>query len=789
MLDRYDLCGSDVDRAARIETLSGAEQVLLSPQTKALAEELEGLRFHSHSRFYLKGLGWSEVFELLWNGREPRRPHGSSQDRYPGPRSDFVGRTRELGELRKRLNESRLVTLTGPGGMGKTRVAMEIVRHSDAEPWAARGVSFASLDQIAVDTEQAVHDALVASLQLDPASAGGAISALQAELRGGPSLLVIDNCETAPQSVATTVFELLTCCPQLRILATSQRQLGVLTLEAVFNLQPMSSPVGEVATVATLESLDSYQMFVASARRTEPSWNVAETDVKTLARILRLTDGVPLAIELVAAAVPYSSLGEIATELAATPLGEITDAEDIAGTVAGPLRERHRSLLRCFEWSFMHLTDAERDGFTRLGVFAENFTEAAVRQVCEIEAPRKLLSRLMRASLVKRRADVAPSRYSMLRITRAFARLKAGAAGIGDQLETRYVQFFSDLVTPSSEGDEVEQVIAWEHDWPDLLAAAYLAQKLGDQKAVWQISRSLGPFLMHRGLWLERERLNRAAIVAAEQAKAWAPLQRSLLDLGVVLEAKGHWDDALAVFRRSLDLAQSYANPSPSPQAMTLQRMGRVLERMGRVKDAQGALEELARLTPQLSKPKSRANSLFHEGRMLEKQGRWLDAEAKYRESLRIFESCGDAEGIAYGHGNLGVILTLRGDWDAAERELRRSLLQWRDIGSTKHQGIVLTQLGDMFRRRGQYQDAQRCLEESLQLRVDSPKGRAVTLGMLGRILRSQRNWPDAEKALRSSLKISESLSDAEGEGRVYDELGTTYMFQRRWPEAAAAFE
>jgi len=119
VLDRYDLCGSDVDRAARVETLSGAEQVLLSPQTKALAEELEGLRFHSHSRFYLKGLGWSEVFELLWNGREPRRPHGSSQDRYPGPRSDFVGRTRELGELRKRLNESRLVTLTGPGGMGK----------------------------------------------------------------------------------------------------------------------------------------------------------------------------------------------------------------------------------------------------------------------------------------------------------------------------------------------------------------------------------------------------------------------------------------------------------------------------------------------------------------------------------------------------------------------------------------------------------------------------------------------------------------------------------------------
>lgn len=788
VLDNYDLSGPDVDKAWRIMSEAGAEQVFLSPQTKTLAEALVGFSFHSHGRRFLKGLGWNEVFELLWGTRIPRSPLGDSHNPTPGPQSNFVGRTQELETLRKSLSEHRLVTLTASSGMGKTRIAWEISLHSADEPWAEQGFSFAHLDQIAIDTASAVYDALIASLRLDSAAAGGAMAALRAEFQAGPALLILDNCETALESIAEITNQLLTSCPHLRILATSHRPLGLRGVEAVINLGPMTLPMGESATVAALETQDSYQLFLAAARRARVGWSVPDAKAGTLSRLLRLTDGIPLAIELVAAAVPLSSLERIADDLEATPLGDVTDAEILFGSIVGSGPERHLSLLRCFQWSFNHLSHQERHLFTQLSVFAETFTETAARRVCGLENARPLLAGLVRANLIYLSADLNPSRYFMLRIGREFARIKASEAGIESQLNERYVHFFHELATFGVNLDEVEESITWEDEWPDLLAAAQKAQQLADRQAVWQISRALSPFLMRRGLWTERERLNRSAVVSAQEVGAERPLVHSLIDLGVVLEALGRWDDAATVLQHSLDAAQQNPRSDINSQAKALERLGRIHEKLGRPEDATRAFEALQKLTPKLITAKSRSRALEQEGHMLQKQGRWLDAERKYRDSLALRQASDDTQGVAYSRSSLGVNLTLRGDWQAAEAELRKSLRDSAALGLTQHQSFVLRHLGSLFRSQGRYADAQRYLEESVRLCDTDPKGRAVTLGMLARVFRIQRRWADAEDALQKSLEISESLSDRPGLSRVYGELGTTYRLQRRWDEAIAAF-
>ena len=700
---------------------------------------------------------------------------------------DFIGRERQLREVGERLKGHRLVTIVGPGGIGKTRLSLEIVKRKAGEDAPALLMAVVSFELVPENSEGAVLDALVSGLKLSPGEAGSR-TALVKRFQDAPVLLVLDNCETARTSIGGIVRYLLTKCPNLRILANSQQQLGLGELEAVYELPPLSVPDDRAEPQDTLDHLESYQLFVTRAQMAAASWTPEANSTVSMRRILQLTEGIPPAIEIIAAWAPAMSLAQISTELEKTPFAPVTVRDEYDSVES----ERHRSLLRCFEWSFDHLAKAspkDAEGFNRLGVFVGRFTEDAVKNICEVEAPRELLLHLAKMSLVHPCSGTDPRRYSMLRHTRVFAQEKARACGIWQGLLARHMDYFFNLAVPLNESGEWEQILPAfpNEDWADFIAAADTAGSIGNRSAVWRISRAMSPFLHQQGLWSEREKLNRAAVKAASDANYWVALERSLIDLGIILEAQGLWEDAAEQYRRSLYFANRNVAPNPNHQAMALQHLGTVLARMGDVDGAERAGRKLSEVTRLLDHPKVKARSLDEEGKMLTSRGDLAGAEAKYRESYQVRESNYDDEGLARSRMNIGTILTLRGVWDEAEEELRKSLSFWCSQKIVREQGITLHLLADLFRRQGRYPEARDYCDQSLKCRDDDPKGRAVTLSLLGRILRFQRDFVNALIASQQSRELCRSLGDAEGESIALDDIGTAYALQHLWDEALIA--
>jgi predicted ATPase/tetratricopeptide (TPR) repeat protein len=693
-------------------------------------------------------------------------------------------------EVEERLQTSRLVTVVGSGGMGKTRLALEIIRRQNGGVTRDTEMAFISFESVTDNSEGAVLDAMVSGLRLIPGDTGGLRGALLKRLRDASMILVLDNCETARSNIAPIVRELLNQCPKLKFLATSQHQLGLTGgLEAVYELPPLSVPDERAGSLDALQTLESYELFVTRARMAADSWMPEKDSLPSLRRLLQLTDGIPLAIEIVAAWAPIVSLAQICEDLDQTPFARVTEFDEYSSVAS----ERHRSMLRCLEWSFTHLSKTspkDADGFNRLGVFAGRFTEDAVGEICEVEAPRELLARLVKMSLLHSCLGTEPRRYSMLRFTRAFAQGKARTLGIEQVLIERHVNFFLKLAFTSNEKGawEAEPLASFDNDWSDMVAAANAAPLVGNLQAVWQISRALGPFLKQRGFWTERERLNWAAVKAASDANYWAALERAHIDLGIILEAQGLWEKAAEQYRRSLFFSnRNTVTPNPNNRAMALEHLATVLSRLNDTDGAARARMKLSEIAVLLG-PFAQARSLDVEGRLFEGDGDLVNAEAKYREAFRIRVSIGDENGLARSWSNIGTILTLRGVWDEAEDALRESLSFWTTRSMSAESGVVLYLLADLFRRQKRYDEAKENCEQSVKCRGNDPKGRAVTLSLLAKICRSQRDFGNALVALQQSRELCRSIGDPEGESISLDDIGTLYVSQRQLDEALKTF-
>lgn len=460
----------------------------------------------------------------------------------------FIGRKNQISEIEELLKSNRLITLVGLGGIGKTRLVKEIIKRKIEDAARKEAIAFVSFEYVTNDSEGEVLDTLVSRLKLAPANAEDRLQALVRLFKATPVLLVLDNCETSRTSIAKVVSPLLGRCRTLKIIATSQHQLG-LKSEALCKLLPLSVPDDSPASLDSLEHFESYKLFINRVQMVDDTWIPGPDSAVSVRQLLQLTEGIPLAIEIVAAWAPFfSSLTDICNELAEKFL--IMKKDEFSIDALG----RHQSMFLCFEWSLGNLLPDEAAIFKRLGVFEGRFTIEAVHAVCEVDEPRKLLMHLVKKSLVHVCPGTDPLRYKLLNFTRAFAREKAKAEGLNQQLSKRHLDYYLSLIQPSA--DEVtgqdEVVVWWEEDWRDLLAAANAAPSIGDLQAVWQISYALGPFLQKRGLWSEREQLNRASVKAAEEANCWAALERSLINLGIVLEAQGRWEDAAEQYKKSL---------------------------------------------------------------------------------------------------------------------------------------------------------------------------------------------------------------------------------------------
>ena len=468
-----DYFGSTVNRAARLMSIAHGGQILMSQAAEVLVrDELDdGILLVDLGEHRLRDLSRAErVFQVAHPELEQEFPALRSLEAYPGnlpvQLTSFVGRDEELVMLADALDESRLVTLSGVGGVGKTRLALqvaaEVLHRFDDGVWLC--------ELGATNDPEFLGQVLVAALGVQPRPGRSLVESVCDYLAGKQALIVFDNCEHLLDAAAGIAEAILRAAPEVRVLATSRELLGVAG-ERVVGVRSLSVASGpDVEAIAACESV---RLFVERAGATRSGFRLDATNAEPIVEICRRLDGIPLAVELAAARVTSMGPGEIA---------DLLD-ERFELLTGGRRRgvERQQTLRATVDWSYSLLGERDRVVFDRLGVFAGSFDADAATAVAgadELSAwdVRDALDDLAAKSMVD--LDTGPggaTRYRLLETLRQFALEHLGDARQAQEYRRRHAAYyagFAELAGPGMEGpDEVSWAARFEVELDDLRAA------------------------------------------------------------------------------------------------------------------------------------------------------------------------------------------------------------------------------------------------------------------------------------------------------------------------------
>ncbi len=350
----------------------------------------------------------------------------------PAPTSSFIGRRRELQDLTTALDRFRLVTITGPGGAGKTRLALELARRHASTPLHPDGVWLVNL--AGVSNPDLVASAVAGALELQLPGRRPAANTLVAQMAGRHLLLVLDNCEHLLPTLSSFVGGLLAQCPDLVVLTTSREPLG-LTGEIAWRTPSLDLPPDtEAPEPGALAGVESVALFVSRAGAVAPSFVLDESTAPAVAAICRRLDGIPLALELAAARLAHISVGQI--------LDRLGDALSVLAS-RGHLIDRQQTLAATLDWSYELLTDDEQSAFRRLAVFAGGFDLDAAAELCGVGEMIAVLSRLVDKSLVVADASGKTARYRLLEVVRQYAEARLTETGGLEDARRRHRAWFA----------------------------------------------------------------------------------------------------------------------------------------------------------------------------------------------------------------------------------------------------------------------------------------------------------------------------------------------------------
>jgi len=643
----------------------------------------------------------------------------------------LVGRESELNDIVQAVTRARLLTLTGPGGTGKTRLALAAAR-SARESFPA-GVCWVELAQI---EDPGIVAPTVASRLGVPDTPGQDVTEAVAEYVADHQVLVVlDNCEHLAGAAALLAENLLAACPALTVMVTSREALGV---EGELNWQvpPLSLPrPGPAPTAAALAGSDAVKLFEQRAQLVRPSFRVTDDNAAEVASICQRLDGLPLAIELAAARMRIMSSAALAERL-----------DDIFAVLVGGARSahpRHQALRATLDWSHDLLDGEERTAFRRLSVFAGGFTlEAAERVVAggdiKPASMLELLTRLADKSLVRVEHARDDARYHLLVTIRDYARDRLGEAGEADPVRQAHLSYFTELaelaaariegVEAGGSGLELE-LDRLDTELPNLRKAAEFAAEAGDPVAALRIAGALDRYAYLRGRYHEIRQWLDAAVTAYPDAPA--ELRAKVL-LGSGRLALLQCDYAPAVRR----------------------------------------LEAALRLYRELAEPRGIAGALQVLGSVAREQGRYARSVELHAESLAVAEAAGDRWAAASAHGYLAFVSWLQRDFDRAAAEAGTALAMSRDLGDVEGAAWSLISLGTVARYQGEVERAATLLAESQALSegIGFREGIAWCCEQRG-LLAAVDGDPAAITLLRRSLELHAELRDRWRMSSVLEDL------------------
>ncbi|MBI5653151.1 MAG: tetratricopeptide repeat protein [Chloroflexi bacterium] len=692
----------------------------------------------------------------------------------------FIGREKEIAEIkrlldlpgsgnREGLHSARLITITGAGGAGKTRLAIQVAQDlrglQDLEGLRfPDGVWFVDLAPLA--NPDLVSQTVATVFGLQEQGNRAITDLLRDYLRAKNLLIVLDNCEHLIDACAQFADDVLCHAPQVTILATSREALSIVG-EITFRAPSLAIP--DLKNLPSLESIaqsDAVQLFVARACAAQSSFALTEQNARIIAQICHRLDGMPLALELAAARVKVMGVEDIAARL--------DDRFRLLTNAGRKVVPRQQTLRATLDWSYDLLSDQERVLLRRLSVFAGGWTLDAAEAICanghlDSHAILDVQSQLIDKSLAVVDEPSGHARYRFLETVRQYAREKLGEADEEKLFRSRHLDYFlkfAEGAEPKLRG--TEQFI-WldrlerEHD--NLRAAFESAHALAATNVALRLSIALGWFWQKRSrlaegmLWLERAR---TLINANEYPFESA---RTLAFVGAIAWLRGDYAMAQDALDSSIAILRASNQAGKSDLAFALAYRSVTAMRQGDFRNALILAEESVAIFHDHRDVWGAAFSFYCLGRIALEHGDRAAARAATEESCGRFRQAQDDWGLALALSTLGLIALGAGDYTGARAIYSESLALRRGMNDAWGVAKSLSSLAGVERLTNHQARARELIEESLQLyrQMGSPGDVARALHNLGYLETQRGDYPRARELFIESQQLFSSINHPRG--------------------------
>jgi predicted ATPase/class 3 adenylate cyclase/Flp pilus assembly protein TadD len=793
--------GVGIALTARVMSLARGGQTLLTPPARAALGNaiFETAAVRSHGHYRLKGIEDPvELFELaardasfqppadadkayrVVRAGEMWMPLRDIRHNLPAERDAFVGRATELRALADRLDGgARLVTVLGPGGTGKTRLTRRY-----AWTWLGDwpgGVFFCDLSE--ARSLDAIHYAVGTALEV-PLGRGDVGAQLGHAIAGrGRCLVILDNFEQVVEHAATTVGAWLDRAHDAAFIVTSRERLHVRG-EEVFPVEPL--PVGA----------DAIELFATRARAQRPDFAVTDANRADVAEVVRMLDGLPLAIELAAARIRLLSPSQLVVRM--------RDRFTILAGARG-VAARQATLRAAIDWSWELLSPWEQGAFAQCAVFDGGFTLEAAEAVLDLtpwrEAPPPMdvVQALCDKSLLRTwvpattdRYDIEEPFFGMYLTIRDYASQKLEASGDIERraVQARHGAYFARFGTDDEAealflhgGVRRRHALALELD--NLVAACRRAIARGDGavaalvvRVVCDIIEITGPYSL--GTVLAAQVLALETLDDASRAQAFAASAMPLRRAGRTEESASAWEAALPLYR---------ALGNRRREAFCLLTLGNVRRDQGRFDEARSLQQAALALTQEIGYRRVEGHAWGNLGIIHAQQGRLAEARSHFDQALAIHREVGNRYIEGIDTSNLGNVCRESGRFDEAGEHYLQALAIDREVGNRRDEAIVDCNLGMLAADRDRYDEAGAHFAAALRIarEVGDPFLEGYVLGLLASALRSEGRVDEAIAHCEHALAIHRLVGNRHQEGTVLGTLGELLAKRGRFDEARAA--
>jgi predicted ATPase/class 3 adenylate cyclase/uncharacterized protein HemY len=772
--------GPPLNRVSRLLSSGHGGQILLSLPTYSLIRDAlpQGSDLRDLGEHYLRDLSWPEhIFQLVspnWPAdTRPLKTLNTRPNNLAMQPTALVGREQDVAAVQEMLarDDVRLVTLTGPGGTGKTRLALQV--GAELIDGFEDGVYFVALDF--VFDPHLVAPTIAQTVGVREGEGAALVETLKEYLRTKHILLLLDNFEQIV-AAAPLVADLLSACPRLKIVATSRTVLR-LRGEHEYPVPPLVLP--DPKHLPPAERLSQYAavaLFVERALAVKPDFAITNENAAAVAEICARLDGLPLAIELAAARIklfpPPAMLARLQSRLSLLTGG------------GRELSSRQRTLRGAIDWGYNLLSAPEQNLFRRLAVFVGGCTLEAAAAVCDADGDLGIdildgVASLVDNSLLRQAGmgeQTGEPRFLMLETLREYGLECLTAGGEAADIRRHHAEHFLRL----AEEAEPRLIGAEQAVWLDRLetehgnlreALEWSKTAADDVETGLRLAGALSRFWWVRGhlsegrRWLETMLAGGGTAPAAVRAKALHAAANLALPHGDYERATALYEEALALRRELRDTRGI---------ALSLYNLGNIAKDHGDYARASSLYQESLGLRRELGDPLEIAASLQNLGDIARYEGDYERATTLLEEALALRRTLRDKMGTAAALSNLGQVAQDRGDYAQASALLEESLALFRELGTKLGVATSLQSLGDVARHQGDYAQASTLLEESLALfrELGTKFGIALVLASLGVVSRYQGKYARATALLKDSLTLRQELEDERGIVDCLEALG-----------------